>query len=354
MQGEGADPRPAHWTVRGLLPFLLGLIGCCALIGRGLESRIELRLLPGSIEEKKHRLFRNHGDEYDLVFVGTSRVLRGFDPSAFDRRMEELGREMKSFNFGLVGLGFLEQVRLVNWILEQQPDRLKFLVLEPTERDVIWHIPRAKTGRRAQEVAEPSTNLFTLRDVNWHTPGVTADGVASIWSTRSGLQARLEESYLHVLHALHRAFNLGTGTNLLTRSLEESRRPAIDVDGFGGKDERLPWGQEPEERAARQDVTPPSSLLWQVLRATCERVEELGIQVLLVVPPTADPLRTLFRASESGDLDPFLAYTPEVVPELFAERESYFFDAKHLNRAGAERFSVRLAEDLLPQLQAGD
>jgi hypothetical protein len=320
--------------LQAVLPALLGFLITCALLGRGLESRPELRLLPGSVEAEKMREFRLHQDEYDLVYVGTSRVHRGFDPAAFDARLAELGRPVRSFNFGLVGLGFLEQRYLVEWILAQHPARLRWMLVDPTDVDVVMH----------------RANLFTMRDVAWHTPTLTAEGVRAAWLSDRPRAEKVELTRLHVLHALKRLVNLGTGAAQLALWIGGVEEASLGAHGFGGVDTSTSV-RDPEARAAREPALVwPSPVLWQTLRALPERVSAQGVSFRFVIPPTPRPLNAFRKAEARGDLAELLAYEADDLPEVFAEREQTFYDASHLNRHGARLFSRRLAADLAPWL----
>ena len=320
--------------LRAVVPALLGFLATCALLGRVLDGRPELRLLPGSIEERKLHEFRQHEHEYDLVYVGTSRVHRGFDPEAFDARLAQLGRAVRSFNFGLVGLGFLEQRYLVEWILAERPARLRWLLLDPTDVDVVMH----------------RANNYTMRDVAWHTPALTAEGVRAAWRSERPRADKLELTRLHLLHALKRLVNLGTGAALLAPWIGGVEQAALDPRGFGGV-EVSETPRDPEARAAREPALVwPSPLLWESQRALPALAAARGLRTRFVLPPTPRPLNAFRKAAERGDLPELVLYGPDDFPAVFADREQTFYDASHLNRHGARLFSRRLADDLAPWL----
>lgn len=337
---SSAAPAPVVALLWGVLSFLLGFLLTCTSIGLWSDRRIELRLTPGSLEEQKFRWFRAHADDYDLVYVGSSHVLRGFDPCTFDARSAALGRSLRSFNFGLVGLGFFEQEYMVDWILAQRPARLRTLVIEPPDRDVVLH----------------RANFFTARDVNWHTPGETRAAIVAAWGSGRELLARLDLTRLHVLHALQRATNLGLGVNGLRRALEPVL-PDLAEEGFGGRDSREPRGEEREERVGSAEreflVGSPPPVMWRTFRAVCARIRAHGLEAAVVLPPTQSPDYTS-QAQRRGDLPELRSYPPPSFPVLFEDRAGHFYDAGHLNRRGAALFSARLAQDLAAEIAKGD
>jgi hypothetical protein len=319
-----------------VLPALAGFLATCALLGALADSRAELRLLPWSVEGQKHRQFRTGADEYDLVYVGTSRVHRGFDPGAFDERMAALGRPLCSYNFGLVGLGFLEELHLVEWILALEPRRLRWILIDPPDHDGV--LQRA--------------NLFTPRDVAWHTPALTLRGVRAAWTSGRGLGERLELARLHLLHGAQRFCNVGLGASLLAWLWSTEERAEVAPDGFGGKDSREAAAREPEARVERDGPrAEPSPLLWTAHRAAWERARAAGLQPFFVVPPTPKALKAFREAHEAGHLPELLTYPARDLPEVFARPADTFYDEGHLNRLGAQLFSRRLAADLLPRLE---
>jgi hypothetical protein len=317
-----------------VLPALAGFFGTCWLVGALLDRRVDLRLLAGSIEEQKFRHFRTHADEYDLVFVGTSRVHRGFDPGVFDGRMADLGRPVHSYNFGLVGLGFLEELYVVEWILAQEPERLRWILLDPIHLDTVLQ----------------RGNLFNLRDVNWHTPGLALRGIRAALTSSRGLADELELVRLHLLHAGQRFCNVGVSSNLLRRLWSDGDVAPVAEDGFGGTDARSRSDQEREARAPEEEPVRPSRLLWLTLRECWQRSRAAGLQAFFVLPPTRKLLAAFRRAHANGALPALLSYSQEELPEVFARPESTFYSEGHLNRLGATRFSQRLAADLFPLL----
>lgn len=76
--------------------------------------------------------FAAEADEYDVVFIGTSRVQRHIDPLVFDRALAERGLAARSYNLGLPKMSALEGAHLIERLRQRRPRRLKLVVLEPT------------------------------------------------------------------------------------------------------------------------------------------------------------------------------------------------------------------------------
>ena len=325
---------------------LLGFCGTNALAGWWLERRPELRLPLGSDERQKLAQYRAHAADYDTVFVGTSRVLRGFDPRVFDQRMAELGQPTRSFNFGLVSMGFLEEVYLVDWILAQRPDRLRWLLVEPTERDAVMRL-RGKDENRV--------NQFTMRSVYWHGLEETALGLSTTWRSARKLPKKLELTRVHLLHAAHRLCNLGVGENLLNLWLADGPRGDVLVEGFPSEAPRgAEWQETDEPEPHTNAVEEPARVDLEIMLDLAERTRAAGVRPVFVMPPTPQPpvlsrwLDANTQWSAPADL---LHYSRRTFPEILRDKDLFFFDEGHMNLRGAEFFTRRLALDFAALLR---
>lgn len=100
----------------------------------------------------KLRFLAEHGNEYDTIFIGSSRVYHGIVPSVFDQTMAAAGERTRSFNIGVDGMWPPEQFRLIDSILRIQPRTWRWVFIElndvqvklppgveQTRRSVYWH-----------------------------------------------------------------------------------------------------------------------------------------------------------------------------------------------------------------------
>ena len=329
--------------MKGSLATLLALVcffATHAAIASAVSGRVELRLLPDSTEAQKFAHFRAHADEYELVFVGTSRVFRGFDPATFDASMAERGHALHSYNFGLLGMGFLEERYVVEWILACHPARLRWILIEPTERSAPWI---------ARPIVLGHGNEFALRDVLWHTPAITLASLESVWSSERTLAHKLQFTRSHLLHGAHRLCNVGVGAGLLARWLAPGPPAAPLPEGFEGRDE--PGDNEVVLTGPREpEATDPSPFPWQTLSALARRVESAGAHALFVIPPAGKSLALYEQARARGELPQLLTFPLDSVPELRADARAYFYDPEHLDVRGAQLFSRLLAERLAAEM----
>jgi hypothetical protein len=315
-------------------------------IARAADARPELRLLADSVEAQKFRHLGAHADEYELVFVGTSRVLRGFDPAAFEEALGERGLALPAFNFGLLGMGFLEERYVVEWILARRPKKLRWLLIEPTERSAPW-IARPIVLGRADELAQ--------RDVAWHTPALVAASLATVWRSNRDFGHKLAFTRSHLLHGLHHLANVGLGAGLFARRFDPRPPPPALPGGFDGR-ALAPNADEgevraPELRVREPEAVDPSTYPWETLAALAARAEAAGVHVRFVVPLTSKSLAPYESAHARGLLPNLALFPPAAFPEVAADPGAWFYDPEHLNEAGARLFSRRLAETLAPEIE---
>src|SRR5213078_5314247 len=65
----------------------------------------------------KLRFFATHKDEFDTIFVGSSRIHNGVAPSIFDQVLAENGIPSRTFNFGGSGMYPPEEFHVLEQIL---------------------------------------------------------------------------------------------------------------------------------------------------------------------------------------------------------------------------------------------
>lgn len=155
----------------------------------------------------KYEFFAEHRDEFDVVYVGSSRVFRAFDPLVFDAELAASGVEARSFNFGVGGMRGFEQDFVLRRLLELEPARLEWVLLEGGEWDPEF---------------DYSFNAFSWRSVFWHSPGETLAVLATLWKGGGPPLHRLELARQHLLLALHRFSSYGQGREVLKDLLGET------------------------------------------------------------------------------------------------------------------------------------
>jgi len=78
----------------------------------------------------KMRFFADHKDEFDTIFVGSSRIYSGVSPWIFDEIMAGAGRASHTFNFGVNSMYPPESFYVLDQILSMKPQKLKRVFVE--------------------------------------------------------------------------------------------------------------------------------------------------------------------------------------------------------------------------------
>lgn len=325
------------WATSRALAFLIDRVP-----GATLEVETALRV--------KSQYFDLHRDEFDLVFVGSSRVYYQVIPRLFDQRMASYGVPTTSFNMGVPGMYFPETRHVVERLLARHPKRLRWLVIELQD---------------LERVIIPVDRL-TRRMIHWHTPGLTTLAAEVAWRADSPWSERRARIADHLLHGAYRFANLGNGLPALRAACGgDPRAPDAStwMDGF------VALEQEPKNRgqieasrrrflAQTDDVArrlasrgagperPRDPLLERELGDLVQLVRAAGVEpIFLIAPPLWEERGDLERLAADGIVPALLSYDdPERFPEFYAVPN--LFDFGHLNLRGSEVFSARLAADL--------
>ena len=292
-------------------------------------------------------------DEVDTVFLGSSRVMRGVSPALFDARMAALGRPSLSYNFGVAGTRAHDFERQIEWILEQRPKKLRRIVLE------------ASTYR------QPIRDGQWMKDlsVETHEAASLPSRLSSILAEDADLEQKLEVTGYVLAHTLVNALRVGQGPRILDDwcrrwSGQAPSRFVPDADrGFAPLSAEAPPSPNRAEQHRAWAANPKlaETLLWHKRRHglpeayrggfdhwSCERqiarLEEAGIELVYVVMPS-HTIHFYGRdgLDEHADEVAILSFEdPDAYPELY--RFENWFDETHLGEAGAERFSLLLAD----------
>lgn len=308
---------------------------------------------------EKHAHLSAHGDDYDVLFLGSSRVQFQVMPSIFDRVAGEAGVRVKSFNAGVAGMGSPEDAYLLEQILQQPHGRLRWVFVElsrlgtgldreATVRFTYWHdAARLRLiGRRLWgQAAEAQTRLE-------RSASPTFAARYAIWSEMAGQLAG------HTRHWLMRAVHLGAGTRLLEawlRGNNQRRDPARHLGEHGdgwvtaGRDRqqmtaeaRAKYERSHAERLAKPAGKERGDEVSQAaLEELLARITEAGAVPVLVIPPTTFDLNFFPTEQREKELTILDFSDVRQNAELFAPERR--IDVDHVNTAGAEVYTAALA-----------
>ncbi len=306
-----------------------------------------------------------HGDDYDAIFLGSSRVEFQVIPALFDQRMAELGFPIRSFNAGISGMTPPEDAFLFDQIARGPHRRLRWVFIE-------LDYPRLKTQRALWDGgrmtywhdAERMQIMGRCFLAEWAQTQARLAGQsqpARPWSER--LQIRLDpvaDLLEHFTGFLHRQTNLGRGAALASRLVKRKKTNPLVPDKSTADQGwvRLDGGLEDKNRAAYerayaerlvtpQTARPNDPAAGAALRRLVEKVTAIGALPVFLVPPTT--ARTQMMPPEDLRQCRLLNFSDvRAFPELFVP--GHRLDVEHLNAEGAPPYSRLLAERFFASL----
>ena len=345
--------------MRGLIHCVIGLAAFAA------TSLALHRVAPWPrMNELSEKLayFSRHKDEFDVLFIGSSRVYRGVVPRAFDATLRARGIASTSLNLGIDGMNVPESSCFLERILEQKPARLKWVFVELTP----FHLDMDDNRR------------VTARNVYWHDWTRTKWIVGELWNNAriSGreyrwapkpLRAGLNDLDVGAMHAslfLRNVCNVGRGLDFV-----ETTRASADADvanveafcgpphfGFLGTDRMEPMtGDElkgyqkklAELRARKPDAGDNGWGLRVVAEHASRLIRAAGAEPVFVITSAVSGSPGDWPG-QPKDAPVFAYHDPDRDEKLYrADRRA---NSGHLNTTGAIEFSELLASDFAKHL----
>lgn len=330
----------------------------------------------------KLQAFAETKDEYDAIYVGSSRIFRGIRPEIIDPLVSARGETFKSYNLGLPGMWSFEADHLLDEMLALEPAKLEWVVIEAP----LWKADLFSSIRNVNE-----------RSVRWHTAASTAQALRSIWLEDHTFAEKLRVSWQHFSQLARRSGNYALGPSwwqahvapqrpefeASVREYRESRgyralesfelpgararrrsflrKRADYLDAVGALSRVVERGGQPDQRTGSVISLPGvteaagNSLEFEhfnlaALQSQQARLAARNLKVVYTVPPQLTPGRLFVDLHRRGELSAIFDYAqPTRYPELFT-LESHF-DFWHLSQPGALRYSELIAGDLLASIQ---
>ena len=326
--------------MRGFVPWPTGL---------GLQAKVEY--------------FEAHKDEFDTIFIGSSRTVRGLDNRLVEARLREAGVEMNSFNLAVGGMRTFEQDFLLREILAMKPANLTRVFFEGGPVGM---------GVREDHIFRAPPNLETERGIHWHSPRETANVLGAIRGLPLPPWRRFELAGTHAMLCAWKLANGGRGEAILRerrrpprlrRMREETIRKLAAGGGHQGLEQATGREASAEMEALRANPAPFEArmaalpgenaqevpldrLNLSVYRAQARLAAEAGVELVYFIPPGHEGSPERLRLSEVGEIRELLDFNdPKRYPELF--RLDHRFDKGHLNRRGVVLFSNAFADAIL-------
>jgi hypothetical protein len=300
--------------------------------------------------------FRRHANDYDTLFLGSSRIYHQLIPSLFDELTAEHGLKTKSFNAAIDGMRPPELNYYVDQLLAAHPRDLRWIFIE----------------NGALRITLDPQKQGTLREVYWHdftrTCIVVRTALADRKPPRRARLLPILGSYVEPLRLIsdHAALfvrnfvNLGRGS-LLIEPLLLLPHSAFDLNaatlGPGGDGFRVTGREEtilPEERRRLEEARAARRLKpftidyaddesQRAYEALLKRFEDLGAVTVQVIPPETGSRKFHLR-SEAKTARIVLDYSDfDQYAALYAPENR--IDNNHVNFAGAQLLTRFIADE---------
>lgn len=306
---------------------LMGLAGfalCGMVIGRLLPFP-EMAVL-----KAKYEYYAAHREEFDLIFVGSSRFYFQIIPKEFDASVgASTGAPVRSFNWGCDGAWPPEAYYLLRRILALKPHRLKWVIIEAMSID-----PR---------LADPAHP--TSRELYWHDWRHTRMALAEVRDRPALTRA-------HLLLFVRRLGNVGRGGELLRPLLERQQSsPEAEPEWVGQAGFRVgpstPLTAEAEaafleaveEMRRGLPAVAPAATFERALGEMVAEVRNAGAEPVFVCAPSTNRRENLSGVPGRAAYWPFI--DPGKYPALYDPAVHY--DQWHLNEQGAHLFTREVA-----------
>ena len=300
---------------------------------------------------EKWAYWEKHKDEYDTVFIGTSRVYRGIMPSVFDEMTAKAGVPTHSFNFGVDGMLAPEDAYAAEYILRNPPKNLRWVFLE------IGLFSDDFEGR------DPAI----ARTAHWHDWTRTSLMMrANLWPKNRKVQWKkwfkgdpgemwpADMAWTHFRLFVSRSLNLGRAAvsmeDWMLRRPEQLERLGPKGDGFFPYEVHLEGAGllDYQKRLAERQEKPPkdtplSNYHQECVDTVLNLARKSGAKPALVLAPSLGGQR--LRPAPADDLAVFDFYDVKAFPEMFVPEVRA--DHAHLNTEGALIFTRALAEKFI-------
>ena len=324
----------------------------------GLRIVLPFPEIDGGVSQK-FRFFAAHKDEFDTLFIGSSRVYFQISPAIFDRVTRENGMPTHSFNFGIGGMYLPETAYLLEQILDLKPRNLKWVFIEYDEVQTKW-FPENQTSRRALYWADWKRVSLLLRKL-------TDAGTDPLWlpspaklrdivmrqkdekNTRSLLTfyaGQFEKNFTNVARATDvLQYFLGSDT-------KERRASYLGVasNGYVTRPNRMsPKQITAYERGlaaamAQTETHPLSPYAVEAYRQCAQEVRKIGAMPIFLIMPSTTQINV--ATGNTGLTSVVMAFNdPRTYPGLY--RSDVRRDEQHLTKSGAEEFTRILATNFV-------
>jgi hypothetical protein len=336
--GVGPDKK----TILGFfLCFVLGLF----LVAGLLNYFVTKPLWKPNLGKYSARLaaLEEYADEVDVIFVGSSHLLYGVNPVAFDEKLASLGSDLVSYNASEAGAITPIQANTLDAISAAAPAHLETVFFEP----MFFFIPVGPPIDQAYE------NLFSTRTRYLYDFPNTVNAIDKRWSSDRPLSGRLGGVTLITAAGLIHQTNFGVLRDVIFGKNESMTEVGESwaKRGFTGarpNAQNLDFSELPDLEAGKRKI---SRLEASQAGTFLEKIRSAGANPIFLFPPTRESLgrQVAVRDAVKQNYPDIMVmdYLFDTHPLPLYFDESLWLDSGHLNDKGARVFSHMLANDWL-------
>ena len=305
------------------------------------------------------RFFLQHRDDFDTLFIGSSRIRHQISPAIFDRTMREAGLPTRTFNFGVNAMVPPEDGYVLERLLTARPRHLKWVFIELDELQT-KRVPETEGTRRSLYWHDGKRTALVLRAI-LDDPSYRDGGFVRLRKLGELMLPGLENSDARDLFFFHGALfvknfaNIGRKIELagwISRLWkEEGLSKELGSNGYVPLSETMSAAeaaiyQADLERAVTHAGSRfVSAATEDAYRDLAEEVRKAGATPIFLVTPLTMQIELGFRP-ESGIAGTVMSFNnARAYPQLY--RNEMRIDRSHLNIMAAEEFTRLVAENFL-------
>lgn len=331
------------------------LLGLLAFVACGSIVSFAYRQTAGEpyievMSEKLEDLAAN-GDQYDLIFLGTSETFRHVNPAVVDEELAACGLDIKSMNLGVPALQEPEFRYMVDKLLAERPERLKYVVVQdPLRAEGVLSNMLTDRGRYFRGWEHLGD---TARDAVCYTGTPMGKAKRALNNTQAVVQEQLGVGRLSQL-----SFPSVSGPQGVLSYDERYRAhdgywPVDEDPNVAWRHEESPMTEEILARAETGEGWAPGRgaamcRAGQIMDSV-NRLRAAGFEVGYYVSPAPDDvphdMAVTEAVREAAPSMPVFSYVdPAEHPEFL--KPDLWFDFGHMTGEGADMLSRKLGADL--------